>query len=115
MTPKKRPINKLIESLKERAKELNCLYQIEEILSNHDVTLDDVCPRIIKVIPPGWQYSDVCQARIVIDGSVYCSPNFTETSWEQSTDIVVQGNKIGKLSIYYTTEMPNADDGPFLK
>ncbi len=108
-------LDRLINSLQERAKELNCLYQIEEILREPDQSLDEICPQIIEAIPPGWQYPDVCQAKIVIEGKTYTSPNFRETEWVQSANIAVQDMLFGTVSVYYTEQMPAEDDGPFLK
>ena len=108
-------IDTLIWFLSERAKELNCLYKIEELLNRPDATLADICKGVIEAIPPGWQYPDVCVARITMEGHTCQSPNFMETPWVQFADISVQDKKIGRLSVYYTTEMPRADDGPFLK
>ena len=105
----------LISFLQERAKELNCLYRIEELLSHLDSDLGDVCRGIIEAIPPGWQYPHVCMAKITIEGRTYVSPNFIETRWVQSADIVVQGTKVGSISVYYSEQMPKADIGPFLK
>jgi pyruvate,water dikinase len=108
-------IDTLIWFLSERAKELNCLYKIEELLNRPDATLADICQGVIEAIPPGWQYPDVCVARITMEGQTCQSPNFLETPWVQFADITVQDKKIGQLSVYYTAEMPRADDGPFLK
>jgi pyruvate,water dikinase len=105
----------LISFLQERAKELNCLYRIEEILSQLDSDVGDVCRGIIEAIPPGWQYPHVCKAKITIEGRTYLSPNFIETPWVQSADIVVQDVKVGTISVHYTEQMPKADIGPFLK
>jgi pyruvate,water dikinase len=115
MTEQPKNIDTLIWFLSERAKELNCLYKIEELLNRPDTTLDDICRGVIEAIPPGWQYPDVCVARITIEGHVCQSSNFSETPWVQSAEIKVQDKKVGELSVYYTSEMPKADDGPFLK
>ncbi len=115
MTDQKKSIDRLLSSLQERAKELNCLYQVEEILGDPDARLEDICPRILKAIPPGWQYSDVCQAKISIYNKEFASPDFRESSWVQSADIVVQDESVGSVSVYYIKEMPPGDDGPFLK
>jgi pyruvate,water dikinase len=105
----------LISFLQERAKELNCLYRIEEILGKPDTGLDEVCRSVIEAIPPGWQYPQICMAKITLDGREYTSPNFRETPWVQSADIIVQDLKVGAISVYYSEHMPAADDGPFLK
>lgn len=121
MTEKEEPLSdywaldRLIESLQERAKELNCLYQIEEILREPDEPIESICQRVIQAIPPGWQYPDICQAKMVLEGVVYQSPGFTETPWHHSADILGQDKAIGTITVYYTREMPAADDGPFLK
>ena len=105
----------LISFLQERAKELNCLYRIEEVLSKRGTDLDEVCRGIIEAIPPGWQYSQVCMAKIVLEGLVYTSTGFRETPWVQSANIMVQKTNVGTVSVYYSEHMPTADDGPFLK
>ncbi|MCP4634108.1 MAG: pyruvate, phosphate dikinase [candidate division Zixibacteria bacterium] len=114
MDEQKKQSDDLLWFLQERAKELNCLYKIEEILSNPDLKLDEVCSCIIEAIPPGWQFPDVCIAEIEIENQTYHSPNFKETKWFHSCDIEVQDKAIGKIAVYYTAEMPSADDGPFL-
>ena len=108
-------IDNLIWFLSERAKELNCLYKIEELLNKPDANLNDICKGIIEAIPPGWQYPDICVAKIILEGRTCQSPNFKETPWVQFADIEVQDKKLGRLSVYYTAEMPHMDDGPFLK
>ena len=65
MNDQHKSLDKLIASLQERAKELNCLYRIDDILKDLDEALDSVFPKIIQAIPPGWQYPDVCQAKII--------------------------------------------------
>jgi len=108
-------VNKLLQSLQERAKELNCLYRIEEILNQHDAPMEKICREIIESIPPGWQYPEICQAKIILDNNIYSSDEFKETSWVQSADIKMQDSTIGSIHVYYTEEMPAEDNGPFLK
>ncbi len=115
MKNSEKKVNKLLQSLQERAKELNCLYRIEEILSRHDSPLDQICRDIIESIPPGWQYPEICRAKIIIENKTVSSDAFKETPWVQSADIKVQDNVIGSIHVYYTEEMPAEDDGPFLK
>ena len=115
MTNKKKSIDHLISSLQERAKELNCLYKIDEILKNIDEPLDSIFLKVIQAIPPGWQYSDVCLAKITFEGKNYQSEDFVESEWCQAADIIVDESVLGTLSVYYAVEMPPEDHGPFLK
>jgi len=114
MNDQNKPADDLIRFLQEREKELNCLYKIEELLNNPEANLEDVYYEIIKAIPPSWHYPDICQARITVDEIDYVPPDFTETPWVLETDITIQDQTIGCLCVYYTREMPNADQGPFL-
>jgi pyruvate,water dikinase len=115
MSKGKQPIDRLIWGLQERAKELNCLYKIEELMNRPDSQIDEVCQRIIEAIPPGWQYPDICIAEVKLEGISCYSTGFKQTPWVQSADIIVQDKKVGEINVYYTHEMPKADDGPFLK
>lgn len=115
MNKPKKTIDDLIWGLQERAKELNCLYEIEELMNKPDADVDDVCRGIVEAIPPGWQYPEICVAKLTLEGKIYFSPNFKGTPWMQRADILVQDKKVGEISVFYTEEMPRADVGPFLK
>jgi predicted nucleotidyltransferase len=105
----------LIRFLQEREKELACLYKIEEAVNRKDATLEDVCRTAMAAIPAGWQYPEVCVARITVD-SVRCeSDGMKETPWVQCADIEVQDRSAGRICVWYTEERPEADEGPFLK
>ncbi len=110
-----KPMNALMRALEERAKELNCLYRIEELLKDNKLTIDQVFAGIAEAIPPGWQYPDYCRARIFFDGKVYESKDFIVTPWSQSAEIRLQEQPAGKIEVFYTEEMPQANEGPFLK
>jgi predicted nucleotidyltransferase len=115
MTKSEDPIKHILASLQERAKELNCLYAVDEILSRWDASMEEVAHKIIEVMPPGWQYPHICQARMVVHGVVYQPGGFVETEWRQAADIVVEGQAVGDVLVFYTEERPQADEGPFLK
>jgi pyruvate, water dikinase len=115
MSNEKKPAEQLLEDLHERAKELNCLYQIEELMNKPEPDLEDICRGIVEVIPPGWQYPEICVCKIILEGKIYTSPNFNTTNWLQYADVIVQDKKIGVIYVYYTQEMPAEDHGPFLK
>jgi pyruvate,water dikinase len=110
-----KPLENLIYELKERAKELNCLYQVQELLSVPEITIEEICQRMVEILPPGWQYPDICQAKINFGGISYHAPGFQESPWEQSADILVQDEIVGTISVFYAEERPQSDEGPFLK
>ena len=46
----------ILRELQERAKELNCLYKVDELLNRPDLSLEEIFRAMIAVLPPGWQY-----------------------------------------------------------
>jgi pyruvate,water dikinase len=114
MTESPKKMDELIRFFREREKELECIYRIEEILKAPQGDVALTYDAIVAAIPPGWQHPEVCTARLSIGTDTYCSPGFVETPWAMSADITVQGKKAGEIAVYYTKEMPLADDGPFL-
>jgi len=115
MSEDNKSIDKLISDLKERAKELNCLYEFQELVNKPDIRVEEICESMVKILPPFWQYPEICQAKIIYCGSVYQSPDFRETPWVQSANIFVQDEIEGSISVYYTKEVLSEDEGPFLK
>ena len=107
--------NKMLSSLQERAKELNCLYEVEKLLNTPDLTPGDVYQSVAEVIGPGWQYPDVCSVCVEVEGQRYRSRGFVEAEWRLRRDIAVQDETVGWIGVYYTEPRPVEDEGPFLK
>lgn len=110
-----KPDDKLLQVLKEREKELNCLYRIEEVLNNRQLSLPEIFQEIIAIIPSGWQYSELCQARIIYENFSYQSSDFHPTPWMLSSEIKVNEKAHGQLEVSYKKKVPWQEDGYFLK
>lgn len=104
----------LLASLRERAKELDCLYHVEEALHVHENSVADAFREVVAVIPQGWQHPDVCKALIDYDGMVIRLTDFEQTPWVLKADIAVQDQVVGAVEVYYVEERPQEDVGPFL-
>jgi predicted nucleotidyltransferase len=108
-------LGKLIKDLRERAKEIKCIYQVQEVLNDHKLSIEDICHKILNIMPPGFQYPDVCKLKIIISGKQHSEHGFKETKWFIASDIIVRGEILGQIKVFYTEERPYADEGPFLK
>lgn len=115
MTREQKPIDHLVLELQERAKELNCLYTIEDSLNRSDISLRQAFHTVINAIPPAWQFPNVCKAKLNYGDIVYQTSDFEETKWQLTSEIIVQEQKVGSISVFYLEEMPPAHIGPFLK
>jgi two-component system NtrC family sensor kinase len=102
-------------ALRERVKELNCLYSLSKLAAQPDISLDEIFRNTVNLIPPAWQYPEITCARIVFRGIEYITDNFKETQWEQKADINIDGTMAGACKVYYTEKKPEIDEGPFMK
>ncbi len=115
MSPtEERPLDEMLAALKERAKELTCLYQVGDILGRKGVEIDEALREVVQVIPPGWQYPEECQARIVYEGHVFETPGHVDAAWVQRAPLLAGDESVGEVAVSYTKEMPPRDEGPFL-
>lgn len=114
MNDRKTSMDKLLLSLQERAKELECFYAVQDILASSDQSIEIVCRRLIEVIPDGWQRPELCQVRITVGTSHYTSSGFAETPWTLSADVLVQDLVVGYLTVCYTQGAGGEPGGPFL-
>ncbi len=101
--------------LGERVKELKCLYGLSELMEKTGISINGILQGMADLLPQGWQYPDIAHARIVWGGHQYTSEGFEEGKWRQAADIEAHGKKIGFVEILYLKEMPELDEGPFLK
>jgi diguanylate cyclase (GGDEF)-like protein len=101
--------------LAERVKELNCLHGISRLGERPGLELPDLIRGIADLIPPAWQYPEITAARVVVEDHEYRTASFTESPWQQTSDIVVLGGKVGFVQVCYLEEMPEESEGPFLR
>lgn len=98
----------------ERVKELTCLYGIAKVAGTPGLDLPDRLRAIAALLPPGWQYPDSCEARIVFDGASYATPGYRETEQRQVAPIIVGDRERGRVEVIYVAEHPDFQEGPFL-
>jgi len=107
---------KEIESaLRERMKELSCLYGVARSVGRFESNLDAIIGEVVSIIPPAYEYPDITCARIVLGNQKFESAGFKESRWSQSADIRVLGNNVGTVEVYYLEEKPASFEGPFIK
>ncbi len=95
----------ILRDLNERTKELNCLYGVEEALRGGDADPSSALSQIADILPGGWQYSQLCRARITIGADQYLSSGFAESPWSQKAPVIVEGATVGSVEVYYLEEV----------
>jgi len=102
-------------ALRERIKELNCLYGVSQLTELNLYSMDDLLQKLVNFLPYSWQYPEITCARIFFKGTTYTSDNFKITNWRQSSRIYMYHEAVGECDIFYLEERPPAAEGPFLK
>ena len=94
-----RPFDRILAALQERAKELNCLYRIDELLAQREKPLEEIFQGILQAIPAGWQHTACCRGKISYGGRSWQSSDFRESPWRQSAPILVHGQEVGRIEV----------------
>lgn len=102
-------------ALRERIKELNCLYGIAQLAERYSESIEELLNHLVEFLPLSWQYPDIACARIVFDGRTYKSRRFRLTPWRQESQVLVYNEPRGEVAIFYLEARTAADEGPFLK
>lgn len=102
-------------ALRERIKELNCLYAITQLAETGPDSLEDFLRRVVNVLPPSWQYPDITCARVVFKGKNYKSKGFKVTKWRQASEIAAFNESAGQVEVFYLEQRPALYEGPFLR
>jgi two-component system, NtrC family, sensor kinase len=102
-------------ALRERIKELTCLYGIAQVSGCPEMPLDSILQGIVEMLPAAWQYPEIASAQITLDGSVYRTPGFCGTGQRQCAVIMVAGQRRGTIEILYAAPKPDVHEGPFLR
>ena len=108
-------LQKRTHDLGKRVKELNCLYGISHLVEKYGNSLEKVIQGTLNLILSSWQYPQITCARIVVEAQENKTDNFKDTEWKQASNILVRGEPLGFLEVYYLEKRPEMDEGPFLE
>jgi two-component system NtrC family sensor kinase len=101
-------------ALRERVKELTCLYGIGRIAQHSGLPLDDALQQIVELLPSAWQFPGIACARILLDRRTYTTVGFRDATHRQAATLTVDGKPRGSVEVVYTAERPEFAEGPFL-
>lgn len=95
------------DELVERAKELDCLYLIEEALAED--SLSESLEKITSIVPKGFRNTIDCRALIELDGRVYNQMSNVNMD-ELISPIIVNGKERGLIKVMYPKNIfPDGD------
>jgi two-component system NtrC family sensor kinase len=100
--------------LRERVKEMTCLYGIAEVASRPGISAEEVFREIVRLLPPAMQYPEITVGKVEIDGVVYSTVAGEDAPYKLSADIIVNGDKRGIVEVQYREAKLDYEPGIFL-
>lgn len=97
-----------IHALRERAKELRCLYAVDSVISDRAQTPAQVFVGVLDAIPQGWRHPELTGARIEYLGRNYVGPGYASDESSQSEPLRLWNNQVGRILVSMRAA-PNAD------
>ncbi|WP_022726641.1 PAS domain-containing protein [Fodinicurvata sediminis] len=88
--------------LRERIKELRCLYRVLEITSNPLHSIQDVCDQIVRMLPESLFHTDICIARIELEDAQYLSPGWGQPTHSIQGSIGSSDHVMGFVEVGYS-------------
>jgi len=85
--------------LKERMKELNCLYSISEIVRREDISQEEILKLCPDIISQAYRLPEITACCITWAEHEYKTQNFRKTQWSQSFDIMVNNQRAGSIEV----------------
>ena len=97
---------KIEMALQERNKELACLSSVRSKMQN-DLSIDDFCNEIIKLLIPAMEFPEITCPRIEISGKSFSMcKSIPKLPYYLHSDIKIDGNILGYLRVYYKEDRP---------
>ncbi|MCF8306116.1 MAG: PAS domain S-box protein [Ignavibacteriales bacterium] len=85
--------------LRERLKELDCHNRISEVMSDPDISVEEVCKQVVLIISSGWQFPEITGARIRIDDLVCQTENYVESRFNLKQDLLINRQISGMIEV----------------
>lgn len=87
--------------LRERVKELSCLYEIAQLSSHPASSLPEILQGVADVLPAAWQRSGSVSARVTLDDDEFCSGIAMRADCGRSEPVIVRGECRGTVTVGY--------------
>ncbi len=102
-------------ALKERVKELSCLYAIAQISAKPTASLRDVLQGVANALPSAWHFPNIASAQISLDDKRFTGRRPLASGPRQEVPLTVRGVHRGSVQVAYPPSAPFGAGSPFLE
>ena len=100
--------------LKERVKELRCLYELSKIAWEADNDLETIVAKTLEILPSAMQYPAQAEASITIDGAVTSTSHYQSCTRYIASPLMIGKKKRGQVVVGYRKTKTAEQAVPFL-
>jgi two-component system NtrC family sensor kinase len=100
--------------LRERVKELNCLYKLSRVAWEAKNNPEAIISKTLEILPSAMQHPDAAEASISIDSQLYSTGGFDKTTTIISAELRFDKKKFGSIKVGYRTSRANEGKMKFL-
>jgi len=98
------------EKLKERVKELTCLYEISKIISQSDHIEKKVLKKVISTIKKAWRFNDDAIVEIDIENYFLSTSEIASETVFQKSFIKISNQNAGHIKVHYLQNKHTQND-----
>lgn len=85
--------------LSERAKELECLYMVDEALQDKKLSLPATMKKLVRIIPVGFTQPSACRAQITLGDEIYAEEDFPSVQVLYKVPLRIADESVGELAV----------------
>lgn len=104
------PLISTEEKLKERIKELTCLYEISTLVGNPDLEIEKVIPKICTSLKKAWRFAEDATVELVAEEIILKDSGDPFPSVCQECEILAFGFPVGFLRVHYPSPLHSQKD-----
>jgi two-component system, NtrC family, sensor kinase len=101
--------------LKERIKELNCLYALSKAAWAADNDLDTILSKTLEVLPKAMQHQSMAEASVTIHKNIHATSGFDKCKYVIESLITIDKKKYGKIEVGYRSTTKQKTRPTFLQ
>ena len=107
-----RPIHSADFKLRERVKELNCLYELSKIAWEAENDLDILVSKTLKILPQAMQFPMLAEASITINSKTHQTERFRKSAYLIESPLTIGKKKQGHVKVGYRSPVGKSASKP---
>lgn len=101
--------------LRERIKELSCMYEISRLVREPEGSLERTLEAIVQLLPAAWQFPEIAGARLLIGPRRHVCGDRSAARHVQTAAVTTHGRDAGVIEVFYTADRAEFAEGAFLR